>query len=121
MQFSLFWVSITRFDTEILYYPPNLDLSFTVLLFGGGVVVVVAGDGDGDGDDDLFCFVLFVSVCVLLVLDTFLWNIIQFPNFVCNNVQLPVLISCPFEVRFCYVVLVIGLPVSTEMGLASNL
>ena len=119
MQFSLFWVSITRFDTEILYYPPNLDLSFTVLLFGGGVVVVVAGDGDGD--DDLFCFVLFVSVCVLLVLDTFLWNIIQFPNFVCNNVQLPVLISCPFEVRFCYVVLVIGLPVSTEMGLASNL
>lgn len=70
MQFSLFSVSITRFDTEILYYPPNLDLSFTILLFGGGVVVVVAGDGDGD--DDLFCFVLFVSVCVLLVLDTFL-------------------------------------------------
>ena len=60
MQFSLFWVSITRFDTEILYYPPNLDLSFTILLFGV-VVVVVAGDGDGDGDDDLFCFVLFVS------------------------------------------------------------
>ena len=58
MQFSLFWVSITRFDTEILYYPPNLDLSFTVLLFGGGGVVVA---GDGDGDDDLFCF---VCVCV---------------------------------------------------------
>ena len=52
-----------------IYVHLVIDLSFTVLLFGGGVVVVA---GDGDGDDDLFCFVLFVSVCVLLVLDTFL-------------------------------------------------
>ena len=61
MQFSLFWDSVTRFDTEILYYPPSLNLSFTVLLFGVVVVavVVVAGDGDGDGDGDDDLFVLF--------------------------------------------------------------